>query len=256
LGVANFFEIVAKAVEKVMEPAHVPEIRPLTETEIAQLEAALGKPVERAYLVYWVSAAIRDVVRLSAAPTPREYRDELAEIAHQGRNWIQTIEGTRSGLLLPNGPDVGALIGSVTIFCEAIESVVTRLDSSIRPGKPRTPFALETFLDRLIGIAKRAKVLPSTPGRALRSETAPRLPPPFYNFVTESLEIAIEVIKSSPLPDTEAQEALAILASVTDGSLGKILERLRGRIGDYHESADGLTEGHWHPPDDGELNSK
>jgi hypothetical protein len=228
----------------------------LTETEIVQLEAALGKPVERAYLVHWISAAICDVVRLSAAPTPREYRDELAEIAHRGRNWIQTMESSRSRSLLPNGPDVEAFIGSVTTFCEAIESVVTRLDSSIRRGKPRTPFALEAFLDRLIGIAKRAKVLPSTPGRASRSETAPRLPPPFYNFVTESLEIAIEVIKSSPLPDTEAQAALVILASVTDGSLGKILERLRGRIGDYQESAHGLTEGRWRPPDDVELNSQ
>ena len=238
-----------------MEPANAHQIRPLTETEIAQLEEALGKPVERAYLVHWVSEAIRAVVRLSAAPTPREYRDELAEIAHQARNWIQTVEGSRSTSLLPKALGAKTLTGSVTNFCEAIESLVTRLDSSIRPGHPRTPFALEAFLDRLIGIAKRARVLPSTPSRALRSETAPRLPPPFYNFVTESVEIAIEVIKSSPLPETETQAALSILASVTDGGLTKILERLRGRIGDYREGAHGLVEGHWQPPDDVEPNS-
>jgi hypothetical protein len=238
-----------------MEPTNAPEIRPLTETEIAQLEEALGKPVERAYLVHWVSQAICDVVRLSAAPAPREYRDELGEIAQQGRNWIATVEASRSTWPLPEVLGVGALIDSVTNFCEAIESLVTRLDGSIRPGHPRTPFALEAFLDRLIGIAKRASVLPSTRSRALRSETAPRLPPPFYNFVTESLEIAIEVIKSSPLPETEMRAALGILA-VTDGSLSKILERLRGRIGDYRESAHGLIEGHWRSPDDVEPNSE
>jgi hypothetical protein len=156
-------------------------------------------------------------------------------------------------LILPD-VDVKALIGSVTNFCEGIESLVTRLDSSIRPGHPRTPIALEVFLDCLIGIAKWEGVLPSTPGRALRSETAPRLPPPFYNFVTESVEIAIEVIKSSPLPETEILAALEILA-VPEGSLIKSLERLRGRIGDYHESAHGLSEGHWRPPDDVEPNS-
>ena len=235
-----------------MEPAGAHEIRPLTETEIAQLEEALGKPVERAHLVHWVSAAIRDVVKLSTAPSAREYRDELEEIAQQGRNWIQTVEGSRGAPLLPG---VEAVIGSVTNFCEALESLVARLDSSIRPGHPRTPFALEIFLDRLIGIAKRARVLTSTPSRALRSEIAPRLPPPFYNFVTESLEIAMEVIKSSPLPETEMQAALQILA-VSDSSLSKILERLRGRIGDYHESAHGLIEGNWQPPDDAEPNSR
>jgi hypothetical protein len=113
---------------------------------------------------------------------------------------------------------------------------------------------LEVFLDRLIGIAKWEGVPPSTPSRALRSETAPRLPPPFYNFVTESVEIAIEVIKSSPLPETEMQAALQILA-VPDSTLSKTLERLRGRIGDYREGAHGLVEGHWQPPDDVEPNS-
>jgi hypothetical protein len=83
-----------------------------------------------------------------------------------------------------------------------------------------------------------------------RSLTAPRPPPPFYDFVTESLEIAIEVIKSSPLPETEKQAALSILASVTDGALIKILERLRGQIRDYRESAGGLIEKRWTSPED------
>lgn len=174
-----------------MEPTNAPEIRPLTETEIAQLEEALGKPVERSYLVYWVSQAVRDVVRFSTAPTPREYRDELEEIAQQGRHWIETVEGSRSTSLLPV-PDVEALIGSVTTFCEAIESLVTRLDSSIQPGHPRTPFALEVFLDRLIGIAKRAGVLPSTRSRALRSETAPRLPRSFSKSRSPILSIRLK----------------------------------------------------------------
>jgi len=40
-------------------------IRQLTEEEISRLERALGKPIERDYLVYWISTAIRELVKLS-----------------------------------------------------------------------------------------------------------------------------------------------------------------------------------------------
>src|SRR5262249_3417903 len=103
--------------------------------------------------------------------------------------------------------------------------------------------------DRLIGIAKRANVLPSTPGRALRSQTAPREPPPFFNFVTEALEIAMDVIKSSSLPQSDVDRALVILTP-SDSVLTKLLEQLRGLIGNYHESGIGLVEEDWRPSDD------
>ena len=61
------------------------DMRPLKDTEIADLETALGKPIDRHYLVYWVSRAIDDVVRFSSQPTPRAARDELSKIAREGR---------------------------------------------------------------------------------------------------------------------------------------------------------------------------
>jgi hypothetical protein len=42
-----------------MAPANTNEIRALTEDEIARLENALGEPIERSYLVHWVSQAIQ-----------------------------------------------------------------------------------------------------------------------------------------------------------------------------------------------------
>jgi hypothetical protein len=47
-------------------------LRPLQNDEVQELERALGKPIDRAYLVFWVSRAIGDCVRLSMQPTPRE----------------------------------------------------------------------------------------------------------------------------------------------------------------------------------------
>jgi hypothetical protein len=49
------------------------------------------------------------------------------------------------------------------------------------------------------------------------------------------------LIRSSPLPRDQMDAALAAL-SVTDQSLIKSLERLRGQVGDYREGAAGLVE--------------
>jgi hypothetical protein len=46
-------------------------IRPLQESEVEELERALGRPIDRAYLALWVSRAIGDCVRVSTQPTPR-----------------------------------------------------------------------------------------------------------------------------------------------------------------------------------------
>jgi len=48
-----------------------PAIRALTETEIESLEQALGKPVDRKYLDYWISQSIADAVTLARQPTAR-----------------------------------------------------------------------------------------------------------------------------------------------------------------------------------------
>jgi len=230
-----------------MEPANKTEIRPLTDDEIARLENALGEPIERGYLVNWVSRAIEAFLLIMTLPSPRERRDDLKEMAEQGRKWIETVERSRSAPLLRAAPlpaelDLEHLISSAKTFCDLVESLAQQLDQAVGPGHPRTNLALDAFLDRLIGIAKRAKVLPSTPSRALLGPLDPGSVPPFYDFVSEALDIAMEVIRSSPLPHDQMDGALAMLGSVTDQSLVKTLERLRGRVGDYRERAIGLVE--------------
>jgi hypothetical protein len=218
-------------------------IRQLTDEEIRRLERALGKPVERAYLVYWISTGIRDLVKLSTPiVSPREYRDELEEIVQQGRKWVETLKQSRSTSLLPNVLEIEQLISSVATFSDAVESLAEQSDKSVGPGRAHTNLALEAFLDRLIGIAKRVKVRPRTPSRAMVRPINPDPGPPFYEFVTEALDIAEEVTKSSPLAQNQMDAALAVLRAPTDQALIKVLERLRGRAGEYRDSTVGLVE--------------
>jgi hypothetical protein len=236
-----------------MAPANTNEIRALTEDEIAQLEQALGQPIERTYLVHWVSRAIKDFIGLMTLPPPRERRDDLKRMAEQGRKWIETVEQSRSTPLLPAvlpaELDVEHLISSVRTFCDLVESLARQLDQAVGPGHPRTNLALEAFLNCLIGIAKLARVRPSTPSRAFLDARDPGPVPPFYDFVAEALEIAMQVIRSSSLPRDQMDAALAML-TMPDPSLVKTLERLRGKVGDYREGTIGLVE--WDIAEDGE----
>jgi hypothetical protein len=109
----------------------------------------------------------------------------------------------------------------------------------VKAGHPRIPIPLAAFLQNMIGIAKKAKVLPSTPSRAPTGRAARTA---FLDFVQASLAISRNVIKSSPLADEQKQAALSILRVQGRDALIKILETLRGRIGDYHDSARGLVE--------------
>ena len=228
-----------------MEPSNTNEIRPLADDEIARLEEALGQPIERTYLSHWVSRAIEAFLLIMTVPPLSDRRDDLKEMAEQGRKWIETVEQSRSARLLPALVDVEHVIGTVRTFCAVVGSLAHQMDQGVGPGHPRTNLALEAFLDRLIGIAKGAKVLPSTPSRALLGAGDSPRGPPFFGFVTEALDIAMDVIRSSPLPQDQIDAALAALSNVTDQSLVKTLEGLRGRMGDYRERAAGLVE--WHP---------
>jgi hypothetical protein len=226
--------------------------RQLTEEEISRLERALRKPIERDYLVRWISTAIRDLVKLSTPiVSPREYRDELREIVQQGRGWIATVKQSRSTPLLPNVLDVDHLISSLAMFSDAVETLAKQSEKSVGPGRPQTNLALDAFLDRLIGIAKRAKVRPSTPSRAMVGPRNPSPGPPFYEFVTEALEIAEDVIKSSRLSKTKIDAALAIL-KLSDQALIKVIERVRGKTSDYRKGSAGLVE--WDLAEDAEPN--
>jgi hypothetical protein len=214
-------------------------VRPLQESEVKELERALGRPIDRAYLVFWVSRAISDCVRLSMQPTPREARDALLKIAGEGREWINRIRGFSGSFLLG---DLGELTTTVTRFCDRADSAAERLKPRIKAGHPRIPFPLEGFLQNMIGIAKRAKVLPSTPGRAVPKTADRAVRSSFLDFVQTALAVSRDVIKSSPLSDRQKRAALAILRVQSEGALIKILEDLRGRIGDYRETARGLVE--------------
>jgi hypothetical protein len=226
-----------------MEPATTDKLRPLTDDEIARLEKALGSPIEQTYLAYWMSQAMKAFIMLMTVPSARERRDDLNQIAKAGRGWIEAVEQSRSARLLPPLVDVKELMRAARTFCELAGSLARQLDQVVGPGHPRSNVALEAFLERLIGIAKRAKVLPSTPSRAYPIDSASG--PPFFAFVNEALEIAMEVIRYSPLPQDQMDVVLAALSRVTDQALTKTLERLRGRVERYCESAAGLVE--WEP---------
>jgi hypothetical protein len=216
-----------------------PEMRPLKDTEIVDLETALGKPIDRHYLVYWVSRAIDDVLRFSSQPTPRAARDELSKIAREGRAWIQRINEFSGAFLLRQYAELDGLTTTVAEFCAGVDSVIERLEPSVTAGHPRIPIPLEAFLHNMIGIAKKAKVLPSTPSRASTGREAGTA---FLNFVQAALAISRDVIESSPLADEQKQAGLSILQVQSRSALIKILETLRGRIGDYRDSAGGLVE--------------
>jgi hypothetical protein len=218
-------------------------LRALTDKEIKRLEQALVEPIDRKYLVHWVLQATGDVVRLSTLPRLGVVRDDVLKLARDGRHWLQTIEKCAGKDLLRDHAELDQLVVMMERLCGEAEAIATRLGTAVGSGHPSTAFALEGFLDRMIGIAKMAKVFPSTPGRALRSQTAPRCPPAFFVFVGQALEVAIDVIKSSPLSRDQKEAAVTILASQSDNALSKLLERLRGKIGDYREGAHGLVEG-------------
>jgi hypothetical protein len=217
-------------------------IRPLTADDIEPLEEALGELVDRKYLVHWVSEAIRDVVRMPLLPTARETRNGLLHVIREGHRWTHSIDNCPGVLLFVRKDELDELKAAISRFSGQLEHAARLFAQKVQPGHPRTPFALEAFLDRMIGIAKKARVLPRVPARALRSQTAPRLPPAFFNFVTEALTIARDVIRSSSLPDDRKEAALAVLRVQSNQALSKLLVRLRGRIGKYRESKHGLVE--------------
>jgi len=223
-------------------PKPITNIRSLEDVEIEELERALGKSVDRDYLVLWISRAIDDVVKLSTQPTPRKARDELSKIAGEGRAWLQRINKFSAAFLLRQHTDLDGLTSTLAQFCDSVDTVIERLEPLVKAGHPRIPFALGGFLNNMIGIAKKAKVPPSTPGRAPRKPTARAGRTAFLDFVQTALAVSRDVIESSPLADKQKRAALSSLRVQSKESLIKILETLRGRIGDYRDSARGLVE--------------
>jgi hypothetical protein len=215
------------------------EFRPLTDVELQRLESALGKSVDRQYLQHWISVATRDVARLSFLPTPKELRIELMRLAREGRQWLRHAKEYSDTFSPRQRMELDQLLAAAEAFLEGLDFMAAQAAASIKAGHPRTHFGLLAFLDRMIGIAKRARVRPSTPMRAIPTK---RPPPAFFRFVLEALAVASDIIASSPLPDSHKDAALSILRINSKEALIKILEELRGRIGDYQDAPYGLIE--------------
>lgn len=224
--------------EPIFPPKDSP-VRPLTNEEIERLELRLGRPVDRDYLVSWVSQAIRDVVRLSQQPTARELRDGLQEIAKKGRRWIRDVEACPGVSRV--GRTLEELKRTTATFCDQADRLAKEFDAAVKRGRRPTPFALEAFLSRMLGIAKTAKVYPSAESRALRSQTAPREPPAFFGFVAEALKIAQDVIQSSPVTDEQKDASLSTLWVPNNAVLSRLIVQVRGKISDYREAPHGLV---------------
>jgi hypothetical protein len=153
------------------------------------------------------------------------------------------------------------LIKAAKAFCDSIDFRVAQAASSIKAGQPKTSPALEIFIDNMIGVAKKAKILPSTPqrgnavkksrgnavkksrtakGHIIKSAAEGPLPP-FYRFVLEVVSISIEIISTSSLSGPQKSAAISVLPK-TEKALIKAIVKKRGRVRAYKEGATGLTE--------------
>ena len=227
-------------IQDLIFPKPKTQLRPLTVPEIESLEHVLGKPVERDYLVYWLTTAMQDVIRLLKQPTARKCRDDLFQIVQEGRSWLERLGACPGTTVLPPSVELGRVTATVAKFCDRIDFVAKQIDRSVGRGHPPTPIPMTAFIEKMIGIAKRARVLPSTPSRAER--TSGRPVPAFLKFVETALAIARDVVESSPLPDNQKSAALLILRVQSRKALVKVIENLRGPIGNYQDSPGGLTE--------------
>lgn len=216
------------------------QIRALTETEIEELQRALGRRVESDYLAHWVSEAINDTVRSIRFPTSRQLRDGLRDIEHRGRQLLSRIDDPKVVWFLRERTALAKFRTAAAQFCEDTAALVRDLDVQVKPGRSRTPAVLEAFVDRMIGIAKRAKVPPSTPSRRMGRKTAAT--PAFFNFLRIALRIGRQVIETSKLPDDVKKAAVAKLQFQTRDALVKVVVKARGKIGKYRETPFGLVE--------------
>jgi hypothetical protein len=229
-----------------------PIIRRLTETEIQRLEGALGKPIERDYLVHWISLSIRRVVELSSLPSDRQLRNDLTRMAREGRQWIRHVADYPVIFFPRAQAERDRLMKTAEAFCQSIDELAAQAASSVKAGQRKTHPAFEAFLDNVIGIAKKGWITPSTPQRKkgitkrrrkghIIKSAAKQPPPSFYRFASEALAISLEVIHSSLLSNPQKSAALSIFPK-TEEALIKAIENKRGRVRDYKEGTIGLTE--------------
>jgi hypothetical protein len=215
-------------------------IRPLTSAELETLEKALGAPVDRDHLAHWLSLSIQDTVRSARYPSPRELRDALLTIERHGRQLLASMDAPNLAIFLGERTDLAKFRTAAAQFCDQIVALAREVDAVVGPGRSRTPAALEGFVDRMIGIAKTSKVLPSTPSRRENRRTA--VAPAFFGFLLTALRIARQVIKTSPLPEDVKAAAASKLQHQSREALIETINKVRGNIGNYRETSHGLIE--------------
>ena len=243
------------AADEIIWPTPVADLRSLTREELDGLEAALEKPVDRKHLKHWVSTSISNTVKLASRPSARQARDGLKKLASEGRKWLDQVDSDpikalleqkvlqehkgRPDALLEHRTKIKELRGAMAEFCELADCTAVEVGRLIKRGGQRsTPPALIAFLDNMIAIAKRNKIRPSTPQRDMYSKK----PPAFILFVEKALATAKDVIESSPIPNQQKRRAVQSVRYASRDALIRVLERRRGRIGDYHDGPYGLIE--------------
>ena len=180
---------------------------------------------------------------LASQPTPREVRDGLLQIERSGRVWLRALEESKAASLLAARANLSEFRAGAATFCDRVTSLARQVDAVVR-GRSRTSIALEQFVDRMTGIAKRAKVPPSTPSRADKPRAKVRVaghatnrkraePPAFFKFLTTAVRVACRVIKTSPLPEDQQAAALSKMWIHSEDALNKLVVKLRGRVGNY-----------------------
>jgi hypothetical protein len=127
----------------------------------------------------------------------------------------------------------------VNRFCDQIDAIRRQHSRAVKAGPPRRRLLLQVFIGEMIGIAKLAKVLPSTPGRAILPT---RPPPAFFRFVKKALAISRKIVRSSSLTEAEKEAALSVFSESGDEALVKQIELVRGRIGHSRDTPHGLSE--------------
>ena len=243
------------AADEIIWPTPVADLRSLTREELEGLEAALEKPVDRKHLKHWVSTSISNTVKLASRPSARQARDGLKKLASEGRKWLDQVDSDpikalleqkvlqehkgRPDALLEHRTKIKELRGTMAEFCELADCTAVEVGRLIKRGGQRsTSPALIGFLQNMIGIAKRNKIRPSTPQRDMYSKK----PPAFILFVEKALATAKDVIESSPIPNQQKRRAVQSVRYASRDALIRVLERRRGRIGDYHDGPYGLIE--------------
>jgi hypothetical protein len=235
-------------------PGHAPKlaIRPLTEGEIQSLERTLDKPIDRKYLVHWVSLSIRGVVQSSTLPNSRQSRADFTRMAREGRQWIRHLAAYPDIFTPRERSERESLAKAAEAFCKSLDLRAAQAALSTKAGKQKTHHAFEAFLSNMTGVAKKAGLTPSTPRRTrrIRKTRITREPvkvrakqsrPTFSEFVLQTIVVSRQVINTSPLSDHHKAAALAIIRPASEAALIKAIEKRRGRIRDYEKGTTGLT---------------